>query len=139
MSRGFFGFGGIDLASSKFQETIIGEAVKRAVDQMSVGVIAARPRLAARTVNVELLVAFADGSSVILNGGRKAGLKPGSRLSVERVTQEIHDPVSGNVVRRLTEPIGEIEVTEADDMSAMCRMVSGAGIKVGDLARTVIQ
>jgi curli biogenesis system outer membrane secretion channel CsgG len=138
LSKGFFGFGGIDIASSKFQETIIGEAVKRAVEQMSVGVIAARPRLAARTVDVEVLVAFADGSNVILNAGRKAGLQPGSRLMVERVTQEIHDPVSGNVVRRLTEPIGEIEVTEADDTSAMCRMVSGAGIKVGDAARNRI-
>ena len=50
LSKGFFGFGGVDISSSKFQETIIGEAVKHAVEQMSVGVIAARPRLAARTV-----------------------------------------------------------------------------------------
>ena len=48
LGKGFLGFGGVDIASSKFQETIIGEAVKSAVQQMSVGIIAARPRLAVR-------------------------------------------------------------------------------------------
>jgi curli biogenesis system outer membrane secretion channel CsgG len=139
LGKGFFGFGGVDFSSSKFQETIIGEAVKRAVEQMSVGVIAASPTLAARAINVEGLVAFADGSTVVLNVGRKTGLKLGIKLSVERVTQEIRDPVSGGIIRRLTSPIGEIEVTETDDSSAVCKILRGDGIKVGDLARTAIQ
>ena len=135
----FFGMGGVDFSSSNFQETILGEAVKAAVEQMSTGVIAANPKLVARRVKVEGLVAFIDASTVVLNVGSKSGLKPGDRLSVERVTQEIRDPNSRDVIRRLTEKIGEVEVTEADEASAVCKVLSGANIKVGDLARTVVE
>ena len=60
-------------------------------------------------------------------------------MSVGRVTQEVRDPNSKDVIHRLTEKIGEVEVTEADDVSAVCKMLSGADIKVGDLARTVVE
>jgi curli biogenesis system outer membrane secretion channel CsgG len=134
-----FGGWGVDFSSSKFQETILGEAVKAAVEDMSAGVIAANPKLVARRVEVKGLVAFIDGSTVVLNVGSKSGLKPGDRLSIERVTQEIRDPNSGNVIRRMTDLIGEVEVTEADEASALCRVLRGADIKVGDLARVVVK
>src|SRR5713226_7862951 len=40
-----FGAGGVDFGSSDFQETIIGEAVKAAVEQLSTNVIAAKGKL----------------------------------------------------------------------------------------------
>ncbi|MGZ4812746.1 MAG: CsgG/HfaB family protein, partial [Terriglobales bacterium] len=52
-----FGAGGVDFGSSDFQNTIIGEAVKLAVDQMSTGVVAGAPKLQARTIKVEGVVA----------------------------------------------------------------------------------
>jgi hypothetical protein len=129
----------LDFSSSNFQESILGEAVRAAVEPMSAGVIAANPKLVARGVKVKGLVAFADGSTAVLNVGAKSGLKPGERLSVERVTQEIRDPNSKDAIHRQTEKVGKVEVTEADEASAVCKGVSGADIKVGDLARTVVQ
>lgn len=130
---------GVDFSSSKFQETILGEAVKAAVEDMSAGIIAANARLVMRKVDVEGLVAFIEGSTVVLNIGSKSDLKRGDRLSVERVTKEIRDPKSGNVIRRLTDAIGVVEVTEVDEASALCRVLSGADFKVGDLARPIVK
>src|SRR3954447_25951769 len=59
-----FGAGGVDFGSSNFQETIIGEAVKAATEQLSTGLIATAPKLVARVINVEGLVAAVEGKDI---------------------------------------------------------------------------
>src|SRR5580693_730895 len=105
-----FGAGGVDFGSSDFQNTIIGEAVKAAVENMSTEVIAGKDKLVARTIKVEGLVAAVDGGQVILNVGAKAGLKVGDQLSVERVSREIKDPATGKVLRRMSTSIGVVKI-----------------------------
>ena len=134
-----FGAGAVDFGSSDFQETILGEAVRLAVSQMSTELVAGNSKIEARKVVVEGVVAAIEGGQVILNVGGKSGVKVGDRLSVERVTKEIKDPTTGNVLRRLSSQIAVIEVTDVDDVSSAAKIVSGAGLKVGDLAKTVTQ
>ncbi len=134
-----FGGGAADFGSSDFQQTIIGEATKQAVDQMTAGVISAAPKLQARVIKVEGVVAAVDGGQIVLNIGAKTGIKVGDHLSVERVTSTIKDPTTGAVLRRMTTKLGELEVTDVDDISAVCRPVSGTGFKIGDVAKTVTQ
>lgn len=134
-----FGAGGANFGSSDFQQTIIGEAVKNAVDQMSTGLIADNTKLQARTISVSGLVAAVDGGQVILNVGKKVGLKVGDQLSVERVTREIKDPASGQVIRRLSSSVGVVRITDVDDISAVAVPVTGTGFKVGDAVKTVTQ
>jgi curli biogenesis system outer membrane secretion channel CsgG len=134
-----FGAGGVDFGSSDFEQTILGEAIKQAVEQLSAGVIAAKDKLQARVVVVEGLVASVDADGVVLNVGAKSGLKTGDQLSIERVTKEIKDPATGKVIRRMSSKIGVIQVTELDDVSAVCKIVSGSAFKVGDLAKTTTQ
>ncbi len=134
-----WGAGGVDFGSSDFEQTILGEAIKQAVEQLSAGVIGAKDKLQTRVVVVEGLVAAVDAGSVVLNVGAKAGLKAGDQLSIERVTKEIKDPATGKVIRRMSSKIGVITVSEVDDVSAVCRIVSGSDFKVGDLAKTVTQ
>ncbi len=134
-----FGAGGVDFGSSDFQNTIIGEAVKAAVETMSTGVIADKDKLVARTIVVEGLVAAVDGGQVILNVGAKAGVKVGDQLSVERVSKEIKDPATGKVLRRMSTSIGMVKVTDVDDVSSVCSVVSGAGFKTGDAVKTKTQ
>lgn len=138
-SWGGFGAGGVDMSSSGFEETIIGEAVKAAVEQMSAGLIAENGKLKVRTIVVEGLVAAVDGDVVILNVGVKTGIKAGDQLSIERVNREIKDPATGQVIRRMTSKIGVVEVTDVDEISAVCKVISGTGFKVGDAAKTVTQ
>lgn len=137
--RGGWGVGGLDMSSSGFQETILGEAVKLAVTQLSTGLVAENGKLKARTIVVEGMVAAIEGGTVILNVGAKTGIKVGDQLSIERVTREIKDPATGAVIRRITNRVAVLEVTEVDDVSSVCRIVSGGDVKVKDLARTVTQ
>jgi curli biogenesis system outer membrane secretion channel CsgG len=134
-----WGGGAVDFGSSDFQQTILGEAVNAAVQQMSGELIADAGKLQARTISVEGLVAAVDGGQIVLNVGAKAGLKVGDQLTVERVTKEIKDPSTGQVIRRLASPVGVIRVTDVDAISAVGTAVSGSGFKVGDACKTVTQ
>jgi curli biogenesis system outer membrane secretion channel CsgG len=134
-----FGGGAADFGSSDFQSTIIGEAVKAAVDSMSREVIADKDKLVARSIVVEGLVAAVDSGQIVLNVGAKNGVKVGDQLNVERVTKEIKDPSTGKVIRRLATSVGVVKVTDVDDISSVCTTVSGAGFKVGDAVKTVTQ
>lgn len=135
------GGGKVDMGSSDFQNTIIGEATKASVDQLSVNFVADKDKLvvAVRTVIVTGLVASVDGGQIVLNVGGKAGVHVGDQLNVERLTKEIKDPQSGQVIRRLTSPVGVIKVTDVDDVSSVCSVVSGAGFKIGDSVKTSMQ
>jgi curli biogenesis system outer membrane secretion channel CsgG len=134
-----WGNGNVDFGSSNFQQTIIGEAAKKAVDQLTTDVIADAPKVAVRTVTVEGLVAAVDGVQIILNVGKRAGVNVGDQLEVVRVTKEIKDPETGAVIRRMTSTVGVVKATDVDDASAVCTAVSGNGFKAGDRVRTVSQ
>jgi curli biogenesis system outer membrane secretion channel CsgG len=136
---GGFGAGAVNFGASDFQNTIIGEAVKAATEQLSTNVVAGKDRLVTRTIVVEGLVAAADGGEIVLNVGRSAGLKVGDQLNVERVGREIKDPATGKVIRRMTSPVGVIRITDVDDGSAVGAVVSGSGFKIGDTVKTITQ
>ena len=133
------GGGDVNFGSSDFQSTIIGEATKLATDQLSTEVVAGKDKLQTRTIVVQGLVAAVDGGQVVLNVGAKAGVKVGDELSVERVSKEIKDPATGQVLRRLSSPIGVVKVTDVDDVSSVCTVVSGSGFKTGDTVKTQTQ
>ena len=134
-----FGGGAVDFGASDFQQTIIGEAVNAAVTQMSEGLVADAPRLVARTISVEGVVAGVDSNQIVLNIGAKAGLKVGDQLTVKRVTKEIKDPTTGAVIRKMTSDVGVIKLTDVDDVSSVGMPVSGSGFKVGDQVKTITQ
>ena len=134
-----WGGGNVDFSASGFEETILGEAVKAATEQLSAGLITSNDRLRARVVKVEGLVADVVGDQVVLNVGAKAGLKVGDQLAIERVAKEIKDPSTGQVIRRMTNKIGVVEVVELDEGSAVCKVVVGTGFQVGDTAKTQTQ
>lgn len=134
-----WGGGNVDFGSSNFQETIIGEAVKNAVDKLTADVVSEAYKVSVRTVTVEGMVAAVEGDQIIINVGKKAGVKVGDQLEVVRATKEVKDPETGSVIRRITVSIGIIKATDVDDASAVCTPVSGSGFKTGDRVKTVTQ
>jgi curli biogenesis system outer membrane secretion channel CsgG len=129
-----FGSGNVDFGSSNFQNTIIGEATKKAVDNLAGDLAANSGRLSANvhTFKGEGLIAAIDGGQIILNVGGKAGIKAGDTIEVTRVTREIKDPATGQVLRRLTTSVGTLRATDVDDASAICAPVTGSGFQEGD-------
>ncbi len=134
-----FGGGNVDFGTSNFQQTIIGEATKAAVTQLSANLIADAPKVTVRTITVEGLVAAVDDGQIVLNVGSNAGVKVGDQLQVSRVTKEIKDPSTGEVIRRLSSTIGIIRATDVDAKSSVCVPVNGSGFREGDRVSSVTQ
>jgi curli biogenesis system outer membrane secretion channel CsgG len=134
-----FGAGKADFGSSDFQQTIIGEATKAAVEKLTADLVANSSKVSAAPIQIDGMVASVDNGQVVLNVGAKAGIKVGDQLEVLRVGKEIKDPVSGQVIRRLTTTIGVVRATDVDDVSAVCTVVSGTGFKTGDHIRNKAQ
>lgn len=134
-----WGGGNADFGSSDFQNTIIGEATKKAVDALMTDMISDAPKITTRQVTVDGLVAAVDGGQIVLNVGKKGGVNVGDQLEVVRVTKEIKDPATGQVIRRLTSSVGIVKATDVDDGSAVCVPVSGTGFQTGDRVKALGQ
>ncbi len=121
------GGGGLDMKSSGFQGTIIGEATNKAVTEVAGQLEAKATNLPTVTVEIEGLVADADPSgTLILNVGSKNGVKVGDVLNVKRKVREVRDPDSGKVIRSVMDPVGTVTITQVDGSSSVGKF-SGAG------------
>lgn len=132
---GGFGAGQISMTSSDYRETILGEATQSAVEALCTKLIGFSDRIQATAIEVRGLVADVSGATLILNVGKGAGVKNGDILKILRVTRTVKDPASGKVLREITEEIGQVRIDQADDGSSVGTVISGSGIKVGDLVR----
>jgi curli biogenesis system outer membrane secretion channel CsgG len=127
--------GALDMRSSNFANTVLGEAVNAAVENLSTQLNASAGKLPATTVSVDGLVADVSGGTLIINVGSRAGVKVGDKLQVSRVGREIRDPASGKVIRRVTESLGELVITEVDESSAVGKYNGAGTVKVGDAVK----
>jgi curli biogenesis system outer membrane secretion channel CsgG len=123
---------GSDNANS---DQLLSDAAQTAVDQLATTLNEKAGTIASQSgVSIGAVVADVTGNMVILNRGTQDGFQVGMTLSVERVAREVKDPTTGAVIRTVTEPVGRIELTSVDTRSSEGRVVSGAGLRVGDRA-----
>jgi curli biogenesis system outer membrane secretion channel CsgG len=114
------------------------QATEQAIDQVvgSLGENSTKmTSLPNASSSITSLVADVTGNTIVLNKGTSAGYQQGMRVTIERVTKEVKDPATGQVIRRLTQPVGIVEITEADSQSSVAKVVSGTQFKVGDVAK----
>jgi curli biogenesis system outer membrane secretion channel CsgG len=132
------GGAGIDMTSSNFANTILGEAVHQAVDNLAQQLDAKAASLpSAPAAVIDGLVAdVSPDGTVIINVGSKGGVKVGDRLDIKRKTREVRDPATGKVIRRVEDPVGSITITEVDADSAVGKFTGPAPAKVGDTVGT---
>jgi len=131
-SYGGAGGGGFDMSSRNFGDTILGEAVKKAVGDVAGRLEREAGRLPGRVVSLSGLVADVSGDTLVINIGSQAGVKVGDHLLVKRSTRTINDPVSGKVLRRVEDNIGQLTITEVDGASSVGKLSGSAAAKVGD-------
>ena len=130
-TSGGAGAGKFDMGSSNFASTIIGEATKAAVDNLTGDLDAAAARIPETKVEIRALVADVTGAELIINVGSESGVRVGAEYDVARPGREIKDPATGKVLRRTTTPVGKIRITQADEGSATGTLTGGPA-KVGD-------
>lgn len=127
-------------SSADNDNELLSDAAEAAVDQLTTQLIEASPQLAAlpqTTLAINAVIADVTGNTVIINKGSQDGFRTGMMLSIERIDRTVIDPQTGEALRTITTPIGQIELTEVDARSGVGRIVSGTGFQVGDQARTV--
>jgi curli biogenesis system outer membrane secretion channel CsgG len=129
------GAGAVDMTSANFANTIIGEAVNKAVGQLCGQLDQQAASLPSKAVVISGLVADATGSELILNVGSKAGLKVGDKLEVRRKVREVRDPATGKILRSVEDKIGDVVITEVDEASAVGKFTGPTPAKVGDVVR----
>jgi curli biogenesis system outer membrane secretion channel CsgG len=129
------GAGSSDMSSTNFASTIIGEAVYDAVGKMSAQLETKASSITVAEVKVEGMVADVAGSVVVLNVGKNAGLKVGDKLVVERPIKEVKDPATGKVLRVLADKIGEVVISEVDEVSAVGKYTGSQPAQIKDKVR----
>jgi len=129
------GAGVLDMGSSNFANTIIGEATRLAVDSLTGQLAAAAGGIQETKVEIRALVADVSGGEVTINVGTGAGVKVGGEYDVVRPGREIRDPATGRVLRRTTTPVGKLKISQADEGSATGTLTGGPA-RVGDCVGT---
>jgi curli biogenesis system outer membrane secretion channel CsgG len=127
--------GGIDMSTSNFQQTIIGEATRQAVDDLTRQLVAQAERIQATKIEFRGLVADVTDNELVLNVGRNKGLKVGDVVAIERTGKVIKDPATGQVLRTLSDRIGTAKITSVDDVSAVANYSGVGRPKVGDTVK----
>ena len=127
------GGGNLDMKSSNFGATILGEATKSAVTDIGNQLDSKAAALPTKAVVISGMVAdaSADGT-LVLNIGSRAGLKIGDQLQVKRKNREIKDPATGRTIRVIEDMVGTVVITEVDEQSAVGKFTGPAPAKVGD-------
>jgi curli biogenesis system outer membrane secretion channel CsgG len=130
------GGGGLDMGSSNFSNTILGEAVNASVADLGQQLDDKAASLPTVIVHVSGLIADVEGNTLILNVGSKAGVKVGDHLAILHKGKEIRDPATGKVLKTLNTRLGDVTITEVDEDSATGTYTGSTPPKVGDVAET---
>ena len=128
--------GVVDMKSSNFANSILGEAVSESVSQLARQLEAKANTLPTKTVAIDGMVAdvSADGT-MVLNVGSAAGVKVGDTLLVRRGTRKITDPATGKVLRVIEESVGQVRITDVDAQSSVGKFTGAGTAKVGDTVK----
>jgi curli biogenesis system outer membrane secretion channel CsgG len=130
------GAAGLDMGSSNFGQTILGEAVQAAVADTATQLDTAAGNLPTVKVSVSGLVADVNGNTLIINVGSKTGLKVGDNLDISRQVRTVKDPATGKVLKAITDKIGSGTVTQIDQDSATVTFTGTGPAKVGDVVQS---
>jgi curli biogenesis system outer membrane secretion channel CsgG len=113
--------GSVDMKSSNFAQTIIGEATIAACDKLAESMNAKIPNLPKKQVDVEARVSDLSGSVLTLAAGSNDGVLIGDRFDVFRIVSDYKDPDTGEVLDRQVEKTGDLVITSVRE-----RVASGA-------------
>jgi curli biogenesis system outer membrane secretion channel CsgG len=128
--------GGYDMTSKNFGETILGEAVHQAVNDMATQLEQKADVLPTRKAEFSGLVADVSGNTIILNIGRNSGVQVGDTIEISRPVRTVKDPATGKVIKTITNTLGTATITEVDADSSTANYSGSAPAKVGDAAKS---
>jgi len=114
------GVGGVevDMTSSNFAETIIGEATQDCVNKLADILKEQTASMKKSVREVEGRVADVAGNTLVINVGANDGVNMGETFEVLRIVREVKDPVTKETLDVVTEKTGEMTITNVRDKIA---------------------
>lgn len=131
------GGGQVDMTSSNFGETILGEATQDCVNQIADEFTARTVDMKRAVREVEALIASVNGNSIVLNAGSAVGVNAGETFMIFHVDQEVKDPVTKEVLDKIVTKVGQCQVESVRDKISTCNY-SGQPVAIGMVARKKI-
>jgi curli biogenesis system outer membrane secretion channel CsgG len=143
-SKGFAGIAGalgkgvagveVDMTSSNFAETIIGEATMDCVNKLA-DILNQQATDMKKTVReVEAYVADVAGRNITISAGGNDGVNVGEVFEILKIVREVKDPVTKEVLDRITDKVGELTISSVRDKIATGTYI-GSAAAVGYIAR----
>ncbi len=112
------GGGGVDMTSSNFGQTIIGEATQDCVNKLG-EILSTQATTMKKTVReVETRVADVSGGTMVIAAGANDGVNVGETFEILKVLREVKDPQTKEVLDTVTEKTGEMTITSVRDKIA---------------------
>lgn len=127
----------VDMTSSNFAQTIIGEATQDCVDKLAEILKEQTTNMKKAVREVETSVADVAGNVLVIAAGANEGVNVGEVFEVHEIVREVKDPTTKEVLDRITNKVGEMTITNVRDKIATGNY-SGSPAKVGFLARKKI-
>jgi len=127
----------IDMTSSNFAQTIIGEATQDCVNKLAEILLGQTTNMKKSVREVEGRVADVSGKTLVLNVGSTDGVNVGEVFEVLRIVREVKDPVTKETLDVVTEKTGEMTITSVRDKVAT-GSYTGSAAQVGFMARKKI-
>ena len=132
---GYSGGGGaFDMSSSNFSQTILGEAVNKAVADCATQLDNAAATLPTIHATYSGVVADVSGNTLIINIGNRVGVRAGDVIQISRPVRTVKDPTTGKVLKTVTSQLGTATITDVDADSATATYSGATPPKVGDVA-----
>jgi curli biogenesis system outer membrane secretion channel CsgG len=127
----------VDMTSSNFAETIIGEATQDCVNKLADILLGQTANMKKAVREVEGRVADVSGKTIVLNVGSNDGVNVGEVFEVLNIVREVKDPVTKETLDVVTEKTGEMTITSVREKVAT-GTYTGSPAKVGFMARKKI-
>ncbi len=127
----------VDMTSSNFAETIIGEATQDCVNKLADILKEQTTNMKKAVREVETSVADVSGGTLVIAAGANDGVNVGEVFEIHEVVREVKDPTTKEVLDRITNKVGEMTITSVRDKIATGSYV-GSPAKVGYIARKKI-
>jgi len=124
----------VDMTSSNFAQTIIGEATQDCVNKLADILLGQTANMKKAVRPVEGRVADVSGRTLTLNVGGNDGVNVGETFEILRIVREVKDPVTKETLDVVTEKTGEMTITNVRDKIAT-GSYSGSAAQVGFMAR----
>ncbi len=131
---GSLGNGGVaaavDMSSTNFAETIIGEATQDCVNKLADILTKQAQDMKKHVREVEAFVADVAGNSLTITAGADDGVNVGELFDILHVDREVKDPVTKEVLDRITSKVGEMTISGARPKTSS-GTYSGSAIQAG--------